>query len=63
MTSLEEGLTLGAEGGADGAYVGTGQELLHDVAVVDLPAAAEPLFLRVQLLILLNLKRSGQISA
>ena len=34
----------------------TGQELLHDVAVVNLPAAAQPLLLGVQLLVVLNLK-------
>lgn len=36
----------------------TGQQLLHDVAVVNLPAAAQPLLLRVQLLVVLNLKHT-----
>lgn len=39
------------------AHVWTGQELLHDVHIVNLPAAAQPLLLRVQLLIVLNLKQ------
>lgn len=39
------------------AHVWTGQELLHDIHIVNLPAAAQPLLLRVQLLIVLNLKQ------
>lgn len=37
-------------------HVGTGEQLLHDVGVVDLPAPRQPLLLRVQLLVLLDLQ-------
>lgn len=43
-------------------HMWTGQELLHDVAVVNLPAAAQPLLLRVQLLVVLNLKQTHEVS-
>lgn len=36
--------------------MGTGEQLLHDVGVVDLPAPRQPLLLRVQLLVLLDLQ-------
>lgn len=45
---------------ATAPHVRAGQQLLHDVDVVNLPAAAQTLLLRVQLLVLLNLKDRGQ---
>lgn len=42
------------------AYVWTRQKLLHDVDVVNLSTASQPLLLRVQLFILFNLKRTKQ---
>lgn len=42
-------------------HMRTGQELLHDVAVVNLPAAGQPLLLGVQLLVVLNLKHTHKV--
>lgn len=42
-------------------HMWTGQELLHDVAVINLPTAGQPLLLRVQLLVLLNLKQTHKV--
>lgn len=43
-------------------HMWTGQQLLHDVAVVNLSAAAQPLLLRVELLVVLNLKQTHEVS-